>query len=317
MSAAHVVHHISLQTSLSRSRHVQSLLEEGKTSLVRELLDDDRRTFDYVKEHLTRGISALDELVQGAQVLYSLQTSLTANQPASRSSLEVDALRGELHDSPWERTILLRLRKSNSESLRRVLMRLHEVSTGGLHETCDSTLQKLDDLLEAEASNDGPLRSAEDVQNSTLRTTVIAKKVELSKQTSALTKGDAAYSDLLRIFTGFLDTYLNDALIDPKTLPFNEIFLYDIRSPHRDVFTPKPRFAVERALAAPYDYLDCECCAPDSHGSDENTLSSSQPATAILYQLYLESGAMINASDLRTAFFAIMNPDEEHEANTS
>lgn len=201
-----------------------------------------------------------------------------------------------------------------------LLNRLKSATNDDLLEACDKALIELDELLETQPSGDGPLRSAEDVQNSTLRTTVIAKKVELSKQKSALTKQDTAYSALLHRFTSHLEDHLDNALIDPKSLPFNEIFLYDLRSPLRDVFTPKPRFAVERALAAPHDYLDCTCCAPnnaEAASRDENTLAATQPATAVLYQLYLESGAMINAADLRTAFFAIMDPDEVDEVQTS
>ena len=44
------------------------------------------------------------------------------------------------------------------------------------------------------------------------------------------------------------------------------------------------------------------------------TLSGTQPATAILYQLYLESGALINVSDLWSAFFAIVGEDGGDEA---
>ena len=75
---------------------------------------------------------------------------------------------------------------------------------------------------------------------------------------------------------------------------------------------PTPRRAIERALSAPHDYLNCECC----EGSGD-TLSPSQPATAILYQLYLESGAIINIADLWAAFNAIVGTDEEVEAEGS
>ena len=185
-----------------------------------------------------------------------------------------------------------------------------------LSQACGNSRTELAQLLKTQDATTGPLRSGEDLQNATLRTTVVAKKVELSKQKSTMTKGDAAYSALLGQFLETFEQYLDEALVAPNTLVFNEIFIYDLKSPHRDVFMPKPRFAVERALAAPHDYLDCDCCAPE-HGGDESTLSSKQPATAILYQLYLESGALINASDLRTAFGAILNSGEEDEAQTT
>ncbi|KAG9714671.1 hypothetical protein KCU73_g16148, partial [Aureobasidium melanogenum] len=112
-------------------------------------------------------------------------------------------------------------------------------------------------------------------------------------------------------FVEALETDFDVALINPKDLVFNEIFMYDLKSPHRDVFMPKPRAAIERALASPHDYLDCECCAPDVGTGEENTLASTQPSTAILYQLYLEGGAMMNVADLRTAFVTILGDDQD------
>jgi origin recognition complex subunit 3 len=95
----------------------------------------------------------------------------------------------------------------------------------------------------------------------------------------------------------------------------SEVFMYDLKSPHTEVFQPKPRFAVERALASPHDYLGCECCS----GVDGNpaALSATQPATAIVYQMYLESGTLINVSDLWSAFNAIAGDGtEENEPKT-
>lgn len=202
------------------------------------------------------------------------------------------------------------LKKSNSEALQLTLQDILPTFSGDLHKTCGSLLRELE-KLQAQQKDGGALRSEQDLHNATLRTTVVAKKVELSKQKSALTKSDAAYSDLLRRFIEALETHFDTTLIDPKELVFNEIFVYDLKSPHRDVFTPKPRAAIERALASPHDYLDCECCAPDVGTGAENTLAATQPSTAILYQLYLEGGALINVADLRTAFVTILGEGQD------
>ena len=80
---------------------------------------------------------------------------------------------------------------------------------------------------------------------------------------------------------------------------------------------PAPRRAIERALSAPHDYLNCECCeggGGGGKGDGATTLSSTQPATAILYQLYLESGALINIADLWAAFSAVVGAEGEEEA---
>ena len=49
----------------------------------------------------------------------------------------------------------------------------------------------------------------------------------------------------------------------------------------------------------------------------QSMLSSTQPATAILYQLYLESGSLVNASDLWSAFNAIVGEEEDEVEPTA
>ncbi|GAB7354040.1 hypothetical protein MBLNU459_g4622t2 [Dothideomycetes sp. NU459] len=310
-------HFEALRNLPSFQSHVETLLVERQASLVRNLLDSNEELLLYVKKQLSDGREAVAGLVRAVDVMNVLQTSFPAAQQTARSTLLVDALAGQLSGSVTERTLLLSLRKSNSDAFRETLGRLIQIAENDLHDSCKVLLEELERLLESQGSRDTTLRSEEDVNNSTLRTTVIAKKVELSKQKSALTKGDAAYSSLLRRFAESFEEYISASLIDPKELVFNELFIYDLKSPHRDVFTPKPRFAIERALAAPHDYLDCSCCAPDNDGGDENTLGSTQPSTAILYQLYLESGALINVSDLRAAFVAIVGGESQDETRIS
>lgn len=57
--------------------------------------------------------------------------------------------------------------------------------------------------------------------------------------------------------------------------------------------------------------MGCECC--DFDGEYHGTLMGSQPATAVLYQLYLESGSMINMADLWEAFSAVLRTEEAED----
>lgn len=208
---------------------------------------------------------------------------------------------GDLADSPNVRELLLSVRKLPSDSMSKLLS---ELSAHNLPDILDLQSQ-LSDLLSTTEDNTIPLRSEYDVHHSTVRTTIIAQKVSLSKHKSTLSTEDAAYSQLIDRIDLLLRDIFAKSFIHPKSLPLHEIFLFDIKSPAREVFAPAPRQAVERALSAPHDYLDCECC-----DGRENGLSATQPATAILYQLYLESGAVINISDLWSAFYAIFGPED-------
>ena len=112
-----------------------------------------------------------------------------------------------------------------------------------------------------------------------------------------------SYSNLLDELTDLLEEYLK--FENPLDQFLHEIWIYDSKSPYREVFTPKPRHAIERALSVPHDYLGCTCCKASEEG-----LSSSQPPTAILYQLYLETGSLINVFDLWSAFYAIVGGED-------
>ena len=128
-----------------------------------------------------------------------------------------------------------------------------------------------------------------------------------------MSESATAYSKLLDSFHDWFEEFFQDRLVKVHHLFLREIFLYDLRATHRAVFAAKTRFSIERALSSPHDYLNCSCCAS---GNDDGqvTLQSTQPTTAILYQLYLESGPLINVSDLWTAFSAIVE-DEMEEGN--
>jgi origin recognition complex subunit 3 len=160
-------------------------------------------------------------------------------------------------------------------------------------------------IQEAEESGT-PLQSRYTMQSQTLRTTVVAQKVQLSKREFVLSKQDAAFTSVIDKLVETLGQYFN---FDSPQDPFlNEIWIYDSKSPYREVFTPRPRHAIERALSVPHDYLGCTCCKTATGG-----LSSSHPATATLYQLYLETGGLINVFDLWSAFHTIVGADDGEE----
>ncbi|KAI0400311.1 origin recognition complex subunit 3 N-terminus-domain-containing protein [Xylaria palmicola] len=159
--------------------------------------------------------------------------------------------------------------------------------------------------LRSDADEQGHvLRSKYSGQSKILRTTVVAQKVQLSQDTATLTSHDKSYTNLIHRFLEHLEATM--CISGARDMPFNEIWLYDSKTPHKDVFIPRPRNVLERALSRPHDYLGCSCCK-----TREDQLMPTLPATAILYQLYLETGSLINAADIWSAFYAIVGEDNE------
>lgn len=291
---------------------VESMIENGNTTRARNLLESNDNLLAEVQEQMAHGKASLTKMTTALDVVRTIQDTLPNTPTSLKSNLFIQAMTCKLRGSAMMRTMLLSVRKAQSDVAAALMGSVCAADIADdIKEDIASLKGQLAELVAGNTAKSQPLRSEDDIGSSTVRTTVVAQKVHLSKQKSQLSKQDAAYTEILRKFSDHLEAYFDSSFIDPQSLPFHEIFIYDHKSPHREVFTPRPRHAVERALTSPRDYLDCDCCAPEKGEDDEATLSSTQPATAVLYQLYLESGNLINVSDLWQAFQAVMGGEKE------
>lgn len=295
-------------------RLVEDKIGKNQASDVRQLLESDEELFEQIKESKAKNQHILATMSHAAQELFRIRASLQLSPHARLSSIWTRAMAGDIAGSPLLRETMLAVKKMPSDKFAELLAVMADMQ--GVHSAIDarSSQQPLEKLL---AKNDtaGPLRTQHDVRNDSMRTTVVAQKVLLSKHTAALSEQDKEYSDLVATFHDHLERHFESAFIDPQSLFPCEVLIYDLKSPHTEVFQPRPRFAVERALATPHDYLGCDCCS--GVDGNEAALSATQPATAIVYQMYVESGALINVSDLWSAFNAIAGDgDEDDESKT-
>ncbi|KAF2858702.1 hypothetical protein K470DRAFT_272190 [Piedraia hortae CBS 480.64] len=278
---------------------IRQWLDKGETARAKGALESDEQLQESMEPILASNRKKMSKIIFAIELYRILQRQIPDVSETPLSKLYVQAIHGKLARSPALRTLLLTIRRQPSEVACALMRAVAE------HDDDLADCGNLADELEVLATGTtAPLKSG-DHPGQTVRTTVVGRQVELSKQPTALSRDDAAYTALLRRLTDKLDGYFNANLIDPKTLALHEIFIYDLKSPSREVLTPRPRHAIERALASPHDYLDCGCCAEGS---------GQQPATAVLYQLYLETGSLVNVSDLWTAYSAVVENIEENEA---
>ncbi|KAL9040725.1 MAG: hypothetical protein Q9180_001733, partial [Flavoplaca navasiana] len=293
----------SIQSIASFTRRVEELLDQKDLDTARRLLHEDTFLHEQIKQGLKKGKKDLESLIAAVELIASIQKSLQVRATDSWCNLYTQAMAGQLKESPIVKDTLLAVRKSSSDTMVSMLDDL-------AHSPLPDLLALLDEVRQLQSEKEGtePLRSRHDTVYAGLRTTIVSHKVELSKQTASLSKQDLAYSELVNRVDAMLNNYLQEALITPRELFLHEILIYDFRSPHREVFAPKPRHSVERALSLPRDYLGCDCCKGAQHG-----LSATHPVTSILYQLFLESGAIINTSDLWSAFNTIVGSEENED----
>ena len=285
----------------SPSRYAQTLIERKEYEKLRTLLDDNESLGNFVEEGIQAGRQGLQAILGAVNVLFQIQSSLSPKTQAPWSDMYIRAMSSQLAGSAAFVELMASVKKISSDLMKDMLDDLTGMS---VPDEVEEILTELIQLTGHLGDTQAPLRSAYDVHHETLRTTVVAQKVSLSKNISKLSAQDSAYTKIVDRIYNSLCSYFETALINPQDLFLNEILILDSKSPHREVFTPKPRFAIERALSSPHDYLGCDCC-----GGSDSGLSATQPATAILYQLYLESGAVINTADLWSAFWTIVGGD--------
>ncbi|KAF2234438.1 origin recognition complex subunit [Viridothelium virens] len=296
-------------------KYAEDTLEEGKTDAVRSWLDSDQQLLQSIQHALQSGTDKMRGIIGALKLVRHLRAVFQQQPDITFSSLYIKATAGSLNQSPIIRELLLLVKKVASNKLPAILGYLSSANQVQIAKVADQMLKRLDELIAGNEHAAEPLRSEHDLRHETLRTTVVAQKVELSKQKSSLTKQESEYSEIVRDLHRILSEYFDAMLSDPKAVFTHEIFMYDIKSPHRDSSMPRPRLVIERALSTPHDYLNCRCCQVGRVHEDESVLMPSNPPTSILYQLYLESGSLINVSDLYSAFNAIIgkgdNGDDE------
>ena len=154
------------------------------------------------------------------------------------------------------------LKKMWSNMLTQMLRTILPSFADGEHrKTCENLSAELRELQNTLEDPDRVIKSKHDVRNVTMRTTVIAQKVELSTHTASISAEEKAYSDILDRFVDWIETYMKENLVSIHDMLFSEIIIYDTIYADSAVFLPKARAAAERALLAPQDYLNCDCCS--------------------------------------------------------
>ena len=282
-------------------RFCEDLLDDGHARQVRHLLENDNYLLQECLKYVEQGQQKMRNIFQAVKVIHDFLDHLNISKRTGISDLSIHALSGELHDSQMVEDILATTKTLDSEGLKGLLAIIPDslADSPQFHET-QTDFQALLQTY----PNSQPLRSEYDNRNSVMKTTVSQQRVGLTKSKAKQPKQNIEYTEIVDRVHAVFETYLAQTLVKPQDLFLHEVFLLDMKNPLKDTFAPRPRFAIERALASPFDYLVSTSDAPESR------LSAKQPATAILYQLYLESGAIVNAHDLWNAFYAVFESDQ-------
>lgn len=311
-------HNEALRNLPSFRTHVEDAVESGQLKHAQSLIDDDGYLNQELKSALKSTTRWEDDFLRSLALLGASELPqddfITTYINALAHGIDLESKDSE---------ILSAVKRMSADDISSLLQRLKNAITTGDRELGlkgwagqdERSLHALSEMAETLASlqaesqlSGNPLRSQYSAHSRILRTTVIAQRVQLSRDKSNLTDEDMAFTKLVDDLLAFLSTAISCKAAD--TLFMHELWVYESKSPHKDVFIPRPGAIFERALSRPHDYLACSCCSTVVDGGNSATL----PATSILYHLYEEAGALMNVADLWTAFYALVGkPDGDDE----
>ncbi|KAH7022609.1 origin recognition complex subunit 3 N-terminus-domain-containing protein [Ilyonectria destructans] len=298
--------------------HVERAVEKGTSedlSLARSLLENDEALVTAMRQSVDNREEDASEFLRALLIVRA-----TGAQDDEFSRSYVDAMEDGITISEQSSVVDSVRRMDMTEInvlVRRVIAILEEgdidlglgpAVTRPEHAEVRDGLTKLlleiEDLSATAKDQEITLRSKYSGQGRVMRTTVIAQRVQLSQDSATLTAEDKQFTDIVDKITELLISYVH--VSSPMSAFLSESWVYDSRTPSRDVFVPRPRVVLERSLTRPHDYLSCACCKPGEEG-----IQATLPETALLYQLYLETSSLINVADLWSAFVTRVVGDEE------
>lgn len=263
------------------------------------MLEDDDILLQETQKYLNAGQEKMRKVFQAVLVIHAFLQHTQSGKKTNVPDLSVRALAGELSESAIVEEMIATARTLGSDKLDDLLVRLQATD---IISDANAIQEDLRNLLAT--CSDGPLHSVYNINSTVTKTTVVQQRIQLSKGKANLSEEDAEYTKIVDRLVALLQVHLTEALINPHELFLHEVFLFDLRNPLKETFAPRPRFAIERALSTPFDYL------LSSSDVAMTKVSAKQPATAILYQLYLDSGALVNVHDLWQAFYSIFETDK-------
>ncbi|KAF3919834.1 hypothetical protein ABW20_dc0110259 [Dactylellina cionopaga] len=254
-----------------------------------------------------------DKLAEAVNLFRKLQSIVSPQQASEIPTYELYSriLWGEFTTRPAFRDAMLTTKKTNSDKFQLLLNALAELPSE-LSSSFAESVAKIETLQTAKSKSGGLV--SEFALPESHRSTVKSGRVRLDELKSGMTSQDTEYNKIVTSTVQMLENYFKERFKPYTNLFLHEIFFYDLKAPHSQVFFAKPRPAMERALSRPGDYLGCECCRIDA-GDGGGGIEGVQPYAAILYQLYLESPALIGIHDLWSAFRMVSKRDGADREN--
>ena len=259
---------LTFSHKLTDVRHAEKLLKRHEPALVKQLLDSDEALFTEVACQLQASKESIIWTLGATRVIQGLKRILGSKEVLSYPELYIKAISGSLKSSTYVRELLLQVKTASPEALSRMLDQILDTVMTMPATDIDVSPDDFGDLRSqlAELSrdtNDNETVSHRETENRrySARVRTSTPKVNKSRNGLHLPRQSDPVFRLATKLHGLLVSYFGKALHGFQDLFAHEVLFYDLKAPHREAFMPRPRFAIERALSSPKDYLGCTCCA--------------------------------------------------------
>jgi len=180
-------HFEAIRTLDSFRKMVQSTLAEGNTQQVHKLLESNSELLSEVKRQIVAGKESLTKMTTTLDVLRSIQEHLPNTPTSPKSSLYIQAMSSKLRDSAMIRTLLLSVRKSQSDMASALM---ESVCAQPIPEDVRTKIVSLKDqlanLVASSTSNGQPLRRKCISANRNLSSRSRMQRTRTSFETSAI-----------------------------------------------------------------------------------------------------------------------------------
>ena len=279
-------HMESIRMLPSFRAYIEDLVEAEHHSLARQLIEDDFKLLDELPTMMKRLKRALDCFQLAFNMFDALVQRLqTKTFKKTRTDVFLAVMEpGFLEADDFKHTTRL-IKYLSTETMRDYLS------------TCA-------DYLES---------SSTDTKQSKFNEAFLQLKQSFDQDFSSLEGSNAEYKDFLlechSLFSGFFQRGFN------FQVPLIELLFTGGSSVQKlkKAFSPQLRSAIHTALSYPVHYLGCECCDIRR----ELGVSATFEDICVAYQIYSESGKMINLSDWFLSFSAILEQPKTESATSS
>jgi origin recognition complex subunit 3 len=316
----------AIRNTPSFQSHCETLLRQGKSrsETIKQLLNNDAFLLKQAQLSVLPGIDSMCRVNERIRNLVTLHQHLLPSQASSLQLhgqlLQQICSSTSLTETDTHQNLVDKLKRLKSEDMITFIFAHPDV----LPRITNSTLTKLTTSISKLHAKHfvTTIHSTDQCEAPTSSFTFSPPKRTAS--TVAEKDYTTLIDDLLTKFSTYFfsistssSTSTTIASPTPTTLFMNEAFIYTSRSLSQ-TFTPRPRYAIERALSNPSDYLGCECCSSNSLTHTKHNLEGkikgkakggrsgeerrAREATSTLYNLTNEAGREINVRDLYDTF---------------